>query len=62
MFIAALFRIAKTWKQLNCLSVGEWIKMWRTCIHTHTHTHAHKNIIQYKICGNPSICSNIDGP
>ena len=39
MFIAALFRIAKTWKQLNCLSVGEWIKMWRTCIHTHTHTH-----------------------
>lgn len=26
MFIAALFRIAKTWKQLNWLLVGEWIK------------------------------------
>ena len=26
MFIAALFIIAKTWKQLRCPSVGEWIK------------------------------------
>lgn len=26
MFIAALFRIAKTCKQLNWLLVGEWIK------------------------------------
>ena len=25
MFIAALFIIAKIWKQLRCLSVGEWI-------------------------------------
>ena len=29
MFIAALFRIAKTWKQLKCPSTDEWIKkMW----------------------------------
>ena len=29
MFIAALFTIAKTWKQPNCPSTGEWIKrMW----------------------------------
>ena len=29
MFIAALFTIAKTWKQLKCLWTGEWIKkMW----------------------------------
>ena len=37
MFIAALFTIAKTWKQPKCPSTEEWIKMW--CTHTHTHTH-----------------------
>ena len=26
MFIAALFTIAKTWKQPKCLSTDEWIK------------------------------------
>ena len=29
MFIAALFTIARTWKQLKCPSTEEWIKkMW----------------------------------
>ena len=29
MFIAAIFTIAKTWKQLKCPSTDEWIKrMW----------------------------------
>ena len=28
MFIAALFTIAKIWKQLKCSSIDEWIKMW----------------------------------
>ena len=29
MFIAALFTIAKTWKQPKCPSIDEWIKkMW----------------------------------
>ena len=28
MFIAALFTIAKTWKQPKCSSTDEWIKMW----------------------------------
>ena len=29
MFIAALFAIAKTWKQPKCLSTDKWIKeMW----------------------------------
>ena len=29
MFIAALFIIARTWKQLRCLSVDKWIrKLW----------------------------------
>ena len=33
MFIAALFTIAKTWKQSKCPSTDEWIKkMW--CIYT----------------------------
>ena len=33
MFIAALFTIAKFWKQLKCPSVNEWIKkLW--CIYT----------------------------
>ena len=33
MFIAALFVVAKTWKQPKYPSVGEWIKkMW--CIYT----------------------------
>ena len=32
MFIAALFTIAKTWKQPKCPSMDEWIKkMW--CIY-----------------------------
>ena len=29
LFIAALFTIARTWKQPRCLSTGEWIKkLW----------------------------------
>ena len=37
-FIAALFTMAKTWKQPKCPSTEEWIKkMW----HTHTHTHVY---------------------
>ena len=28
MFTAALFTIAKTWKQYKCPSTDEWIKMW----------------------------------
>ena len=28
MFIAALFTIAKTWRQPKCPSTDEWIKMW----------------------------------
>ena len=32
MFTAALFTIAKTWKQPKCLSTDEWIKrMWYIC-------------------------------
>ena len=39
MFTAALFTIAKIWKQAKCPSTDEWIKkMWYTHTHTHTHT------------------------
>ena len=31
MFIAALFTIAKTWKQPECPSTDEWIKKWYIC-------------------------------
>ena len=32
MFIAALFTVAKTWKEPNCPSTDEWIKkMWHIC-------------------------------
>ena len=54
MFTAALFIIAKTWKQLKCPSTDEWIKkLWcvyiyiyikiyiHTYIYTHTHTYIH---------------------
>ena len=42
MFIAALFTIAKTWKQPECPSTAEWIKkMWHTDKNIHT-----KNTIQ----------------
>ena len=36
MFTAALFTIAKTWKQPKCPSTDDWIKMW--CIYTHWNT------------------------
>ena len=32
LFIAALFTIARTWKQPGCPSTDEWIKLW--CIYT----------------------------
>ena len=52
MFIAALFMIAKTWKQPKCPSTDEWIKkMWYihiymcmclcACVYIYTHTHTH---------------------
>ena len=31
MLIAALFTIARTWKQPKCPSTDEWIKMWHIC-------------------------------
>ena len=68
MFIAALFIIAKTWKQPKCPSMDEWIEeMWYFCcmyinIHTHTHTNTHThrhththNVISKKIGLTPLV-------
>ena len=40
MFIAALFTIAKTWKQPKCPTTDEWIK--KMCIHTMDYSSAIK--------------------
>ena len=40
MFIAALFTIARTWKQSRYPLADEWIiKLWYIYIYIHTHTH-----------------------
>ena len=54
-FIAALFTIAKTWKQPKCPSKEEWIKdMWRI------YTMGYYSAIKKE--WNNAICSNMDGP
>ena len=63
MFKAALFTIAKIWKQPKCPSTDEWIKkMWYyiyiiyiyVCIYTQWN-------ISHKKGWNSAICSNVDG-
>ena len=55
MFIAALFPIAKIWRQLKCPQPDEWIKkMWYT----------YKMEYSTEPCKewNNAICSYMDGP
>ena len=54
MFTAALFTIAKTWKQSKCPLTDEWIKkMW------YIYTMEYYSAI--KIEQNNATCSNMDG-
>ena len=55
MFTAALFTIAKTWKQLKCPSMDEWIKKMR-------YIYAMEYYSAIKKEWNDAICSNMDGP
>ena len=41
MLTAALFLIAKIWKQLKYLLMHVWIKKYDTCVYTRTHTYIH---------------------
>ena len=54
MFIEALFTVAKTWKQLKCLSTDEWIRRRGTYIQW--------SIIRSLKKWNNAICSNMVGP
>ena len=51
MFTAALFTIAKTWKQPKCSLTDEWIK--KTYIHRIEQDSSTKK-------GNPAVCNNVD--
>ena len=60
--IAALFIIAKIWKQPQCLSIDEWIKeLWSIypsisiCIYNGI-------LLSHKKEYNLAICDNMDGP
>ena len=55
MFIAALFTIAKIWKQHKCPSVDEWIKkMW--------YIYTMEYHLAIKKEWNLAVCNNVDGP
>ena len=65
MFIAALFTIAKTGKQLKCPSTEEWIKMlyiYTMEYYSSKKTKKKKKKKKKKNEWNNTICSNIDRP
>ena len=47
MLIAALFTIAKTWKQLKCPSTGEWRKRHGIYIYLYIYLYIHTHTIEY---------------
>ena len=59
MFIAALFTIARTYKQPKCPLMDEWIsRMWdiKNVRHTHIHT---RILFNHEKEGNPALCDNM---
>ena len=65
MFIAALFTIAKTWKQPKCLLMNDWIrKMLYVSVYMYLCVYAY-NTMQYHSAikkGNLAVYDNIGGP
>ena len=62
---AAIFTIAKTWKQLKCLLTDERYRNCRVCmcvyVCTCVHIHTKWNVIKQQKEGNPAICDNMNG-
>ena len=58
IFVAALFTIAKIWKQAKCPLTGEWImNLWYMYMFVHTHI-----VFNNKKEWNYAICNNMDEP
>ena len=53
MFTAALFTVAKIWKQPKCPLTGDWIKKMK-----YIYTMGYYSLIRRK---NYAICNNMDG-
>ena len=56
MFIPALFRIAKVWRQPKCALTDEWIKKKMWCVYYNG------ILLNHKIEWNNAIWSYMDGP
>jgi len=55
MFIAALFMVAKAWKQPKCPSRDKWVKKMQ-------YIHTYNGILPSHLRkGNNATCSNMDG-
>ena len=66
MFTAALFTIAKLWKQPKRPSTDEWIKMWGVCVCVRARVCVCMYVcvgilFSHKKEGNFALCSNMDG-
>ena len=51
MFRAALFTVAKIWRQPKCPSTDEWIKKIEDVVYTHTHTHIYITAGNFVLAG-----------
>ena len=59
-FIAAMYTIAKIWKELRCLLTDEWIKI--IYMHTHTYTYTHTGILlSHQKEWNIATCNDMNG-
>lgn len=66
MLTAALFTMAKTWKQPKCPLTDEWIQKMCVCTYIylwiHIYIYTHNGILVIKKDWNDAICSNMDRP